>query len=609
MRKRLFFLLFPAAALLLSGVHKLMTFSAQTASAQLGAFTQTLFQNEVAGNTLTLHYTLQDPENYGITDPPVTYGPADTDSLVLSASSPTAADYQRSLSEIQGDLLSGEDAVTYDLLLLALENEKEAALYPLYDEPLGSSIGIQAQLPVLLAEYAFTDADDIRDYLELIAQTDSYFSTLLQYEKKKAAAGLFMSDASAEAIILQCQEIYQTAAGQELLVSVFNKKLEELNFLSAEEKASFCAANEKAVASHVLPAYELLATGLSSLKGSGKNENGLCYFPMGKTYYEHLMRSQVGSYLPVDAIERRIRRQLAADLTACRELLAEHPNASSANALSSLPKDPQDILADLRNKLQAEYPDSPDTEVSIKYVNEALEDFLSPAFYLMPPIDDCSQNVIYINGASVTDGLELYTTLAHEGYPGHLYQNICTGERNPARSLFSFPGYTEGWATYAEMDSFSYAAAGSSPTVSEEDAAVSTQALEASASNRSLSEAGAAAEYARLNRSVMLGISSLLDISIHYRGFTRQDTAQFLENLGFSSSSAADALFDAILEAPANYLKYYVGYLTFLDLRDYCSQTWPDAFEIKDFHRQILKIGPAPFPVVEKYLKEYYMQK
>lgn len=118
--------------------------------------------------------------------------------------------------------------------------------------------------------------------------------------------------------------------------------------------------------------------------------------------------------------------------------------------------------------------------------------------------------------------------------------------------------------------------------------------------------AKAEAEYRRLNRSVMLGLSSLLDICIHYRGYTREQTAAFLKSLGFTNPDSADAIFDAIIEAPANYTKYYLGYLSFLDLRSYCSQNWPEAFDTKDFHRQILQIGPAPFPVVEKYLKLYY---
>lgn len=129
------------------------------------------------------------------------------------------------------------------------------------------------------------------------------------------------------------------------------------------------------------------------------------------------------------------------------------------------------------------------------------KNYLSPAFYLIPPIDDTAHNVIYINPASNYNALELYTTLAHEGYPGHLYQTVTFEEHNtePLRSILSFGGYTEGWATYVEMYSFSTWA--ENPTL---------------------------ASLYQKDRSLMLGIASLLDIGIHYHGYSRSQVAQFL---------------------------------------------------------------------------------
>ena len=111
------------------------------------------------------------------------------------------------------------------------------------------------------------------------------------------------------------------------------------------------------------------------------------------------------------------------------------------------------------------------------------------------------------------------------------------------------------------------------------------------------------AELFRLNRSIMLGVSSLLDIAIHYHGYSREDTAAYLEKLGLKNS---DSFYDMILEAPANYLKYYVGYLCFSDLRDSVKKVQGENFSLKDFHEEVLTIGPAPFSVLEKYMKKAY---
>ena len=60
-----------------------------------------------------------------------------------------------------------------------------------------------------------------------------------------------------------------------------------------------------------------------------------------------------------------------------------------------------------------------------------MEEYLSPAFYMIPAIDNTSENVIYINKGHITDNLSLFTTFAHEGYPGHLYQNVYYASLHP----------------------------------------------------------------------------------------------------------------------------------------------------------------------------------
>ena len=86
------------------------------------------------------------------------------------------------------------------------------------------------------------------------------------------------------------------------------------------------------------------------------------------------------------------------------------------------------------------------------------EEHLSPAFYLTPPIDTLSPNDIYINRHANMSGLELYTTLAHEGFPGHLYQTITFASSAPIPSDTFRPWVVtwKGWATYAESFAYTY---------------------------------------------------------------------------------------------------------------------------------------------------------
>ena len=536
-------------------------------------FTHQMFLEEVTNNTLNLHYTLHDPQAYGIEDYSITLGSADIEALVVG----TAAleNYKKVLEKIPHKNLSRNNKLTYDILSLYLNQQAEGKDFVLFAEPLGPTIGVQAQLPVLLAEYTFSDMEDVREYMILISQMDRYYTSIIDFEKAKSEAGLFMSDQAADHIISQCKSFNSTST-ENLLIPIFEEKIDQLQTLSAVQKKAVKEKHRTLIADHVIPAYQILIDGLSTLKGTGVNLGGLSNFEHGKDFYEYLVKGNTGCYDSISTIEKRIQKQLMTDFRELQEIARQHPALLQSNDKSIMKETtPGAILAELQAKIATDFPAPPNVSYEVKYVPKSLEPFLSPAFYLTPPLDNLSQNVIYINQASDYTPLELYTTLAHEGYPGHLYQTVYSGSTpsNEVRSLLNFSGYIEGWATYVEM--YSYSLADVAPE---------------------------AASLHRLNRSIILGVSSLLDIAIHYHGYSREEVADYLSQIGFRDSATAGSLYDTILEAPANYLKYYVGCLCFMDLRDAVKEASGKDFVLKDFHKEVLEIGPAPFPILYERL-------
>ena len=159
---------------------------------QFENYTRNLFCQEVAGSTISLHYTLKDPSAYGIENTPVTFGSCTADTNANCAS----ADRSR---------LSRKNRLTYDVLTDYLTSSREMAPYALYEEPLAPLTGTQAQLPVLLSEYQFYTQADVGTYLELLTKTPEYFHSILEFEQAKSEAGLFMADYSADGIIKECQ--------------------------------------------------------------------------------------------------------------------------------------------------------------------------------------------------------------------------------------------------------------------------------------------------------------------------------------------------------------------------------------------------------------------
>lgn len=543
------------------------------------AFCDTVFRNEITENTLNLHYTLENPEILNLSDPDVSFGSMNPEVLADSFSQQNI--YLEKLFKFPKDWLSTKNHLTYDILTSAFSLQAEGEKYLLYDEPLGPSLGTQAQLPVLLAEYSFHNKKDIETYLALLSGLPEYYDSILQFERAKSAAGLFMDASVAQGVIDQCDAFLKTG-DQNILFTTFDSRIASLNFLNETEKEKYCSLNRKALASYVIPTYRKLSKGLSALKNSSKNALGLCYLPDGKNYYAYLVKDTTGCYDSVETIFKRIQSQLVKDIHTLRQIAQKNPQLFSDSGDETLKtvndqisSDPKAILNDLKRKMAEDFPEIADVTYEVKYVEKALEDYLSPAFYLTAPLDNRNQNVIYINPKIGYRGLDLYSTLAHEGYPGHLYQTIFSNDSGirPVRSLANFGGYVEGWATYVEMQSFSY---GCSDNI--------------------------IAEIYRLNRSLNLGISSFLDILIHYYGYDRPQTAKVLSQFGLNGEGTADAFFNTILEAPANYLKYYVGYLCFEDLKQAALKKEGASFSLKNFHKKILETGPCPFPVLYKYV-------
>ena len=569
-RKKIFLIL-PCCLLVilisfLSGNAFWSSLHAESSDRQFRTFTRSLFQTEVSANTISLHYTLRSPSDYGIADIPATYGSLSSDPVAAKAS---VRNVLSSLQEFDPDTLSSENALTFKILDTYLKNASTGTNYLLYQEPLGPVSGIHTQLPVLLSEYSFYDTQDVETYLALLKETPFYFDSVIRFEQKKAASGFFMPDYQADSVLDTCQSFIDMGK-ENYLVSTFNERIASLDLLPENKKDSFQKENMKLVTEEIYPAYQNLITAIKSLKGKGMNEQGLSHFPYGKKYYEYLVRQTTGCNESISRLRLMTRAQILEDLSAMQKVL--FPADAALTQASVLEQtSPDSMLDDLRSKITDTFPEIPDVDFQVKYVPESMQDYLSPAFYMIPAIDNLTENVIYINNGQTASGLNLYTTLAHEGYPGHLYQTVyfSASEPDPIRSILDFGGYVEGWATYAEMMSYYLA-----PLPKTE------------------------ASLLQKNNSVILGLYALADMGIHYDGWSVTDTVRFFSDYGINDPNAVQSVYKLIIGSPANYLKYYIGYLKFYELKKEMADALGNQFSQKEFHRAVLDVGPAPFEIV-----------
>ena len=572
-----------------------------------------LLYTELSGNTINLHYTLAYPENYGLSADPVlpsSFTDGDTGAQVM--------EWQRRLSRIDPQKLDPQDRYAYLLFDRFLALTLEGADFTYYADPLSPSSGLVSGLPVLLADYTFRTKKDVEDYLCILEQTGTYFDALIRYEQEKSSAGLFMSDSSADNVIEQCDSIMDPvllSEGSHFLQQTFTERLDGLvsdRIITEKEKQQYLHKNDLLLTTVMAPAYERVGDAFLVLKGTGVNPYGLCYYPEGKEYYTYLLAQTTGSSRSIPEIRRLLEKDYQENFHALRNLVKDHPgllkvssedfSLTSVGSSDTFYELSDAILADLQKQMEPDFPKlacisenkikgSP-IVCELKMVSPSMEAYSSPAYYLTPPIDDLQHNTIYLNEPNITDDLTLYTTLAHEGYPGHLYQTVysqsCFNRQNASciRSLLHYGGFVEGWAVYVENLSYGYAAR---LTKNEETAAY--------------------IEACRLNRNLHLCLYSYMDIAIHYDGATPEQIGRFLENLGLGQHTDVETIYEYLVEEPCNYLKYYLGYLEFLSLKQQAEELWGTDYNDYRFHQFVLETGPSDFCSLGEQLEKQYLGK
>lgn len=561
-------------AAVLSIIYAAILSPAGKSTGSFSEFCTTLFREEMKSNTMNLHFTLKDPKAAGIDSYEITLGS-------LSGDSPH--NQARQLKKLSEELkkyshrsLKGKDRLTCRLLSDYISRQQNLAAYPYYDEPLTPSGGVTSQLPVLLAEYTFRNTRDIKDYLGLLSQMDTYFLGILDYEQKKADAGLFMSDEACLKVIEGC-EVFTEHPDDNFLIDTFSNRLNAMDGLTDTQKNAYLKQHSKVLSDHVIPAYSQMIKGLTMLLGRGHNNWGLCNFPEGKAYYEAVVSADTGCDDSVEDLFSQIAKARREDLMFCQNLLEKNPKlASQSPKPDAALKEENAMISRLQKEILTDFPAPPQTDVEICHVDPALSEYLAPAFYITAPIDDISHNRIYINDAKNDTDIYYFTTLAHEGYPGHLYQTICTSSYGAPEvlSLLNYPGYTEGWATYTEMQAFYYAGL-----------------------DQNL------ASLLQHNQAATLSLYATADIGIHYFGWEKEKNAAFWSEYGVDDTATVKRITDLILEEPGNYLKYYVGYLKFRQMREQLALE-NKSFSVSAFHEAILRTGPSPFSVLEETVRD-----
>jgi len=543
-----------------------------------------VFEEWVSSDTLSMNYYLADPYKLGIERPEPTYGEVISQDLIEESRQETEEISQR-LDGFNYSLLRDDQQIVYDIIKRSieiskvLERENDFYYYTGYIRPLN---GIQVQLPVLLAEFSFYTAEDIGRYLDLLEDTHRYFSDIIEFERERSRRGYFLTDANVDSVIEQI-ESYLEKREDNLLILVFNERIDNYEGLSDEQRQQYKERNKDLVLGNVLYAYDTLLEAMKELRGVGARSGGLAELPDGAEYAHTLLRNRVGTDKSSGDLNFLLEDWMNVTLMSILSKVHGNPEISEKLATGSLGQidegTPKSIIADLRKLMARDFPIIGETGLTVLEVHESLQEHMAPAFYLTPAIDRFNENVVYVNPSTINDNLFLFTVMAHESYPGHMYQTVYFFQQSPhpVRVTLSNTGYSEGWATYAEMISYFFS--------------------------------GLDAEEAELMwefRFFDMFIGGYSDFGVNVLGWSYEDMVSFLEGYNITDPNFAESIYNRVIGVPLMQVTYILGFIELIELLEEAQKLKGESLEPIEFHRFYLETGPAPFSIMRERMPAFF---
>lgn len=530
---------------------------------------------------MNLNYIVIDKEALGIKD--ATYELPYSDQKGYESSIKYYKKLAKKLKGYKDSDLREDQVLTKNILIDYAERSIELYQYYYLDNSyLGSYIGFQAQLPLLLHSFNFNTKSDLESYFSLIEQAPETFQKYAQLEKERQENDSGMNQSILNKVIEQCETF--ASEKRPFLVDSMNERIDTFAFLTDAEKAEAKEKNERLLTTTFIEAYQKLGESLKEIKGR-EDDLGLSSRKDGRKYYRALLQAKTGTDMTVNEMRGFLTDTMDALITQYQAIAAEHPKeytqmvSGNAPAYSSLGTS-EEVIDYLQKQMLKDYPPVGNLQYTVTKVPDSMKENFSPAAYITAPIDapEDAPEKIYLNG-DYEDSL--FTTLAHEGYPGHMYQNAYARSLKlpTVRYLIDYNGYSEGWATYIENNAWQYAEASDSEKIS--------------------------LQLQSINSRITMILICLADIGIHYDGWDRAKFADVMSNYFDLDAEQLNSQYDLILEDPTNYLQYCFNGEFFQNLYDQAEAAAGDKFDPVAFNTVLLSVGTAPCSIIEEQVNRY----
>ncbi len=505
--------------------------------------------------------------------------------------------YLEEVSELNRDLLKGQDRLSYDIfkrdMVLRLEgfqfNDHLIPVNQFYSMPtffaeLGSGSSI----------HPFKTVKDYYNFLERVKGFRVWIDTAIDNMRKGIELGIVQPKILMEKTLTQ----FEAHFVKDIKESVFYKPITDLpSDFSGEEKTRLVEAYSEAIEKRIVPAYKKLCDFIKDeYLSKCRVTIGLSDLPDGEKWYAYEVKRLTTTNLTPEEIfqtgkseiERikkeieKIKKQVGfeGEMQDFFDYLKKEEKFYFTSRKALL-----NGYEELREKIDSKVPELfkliPKAGYEIKPVEKFREKTAAGGQYMGATPDGSRPGVFYVNTYALKAHPKygMVTLFLHEVTPGHHFQISMQQEQKDLPKFRRFGGYTsyvEGWALYAESlgkemkfyeDPYQY--------------------------------------YGNLSAEMFRAVRLVVDVGIHMKGWSRERALNFLmKNLSFVESEAV-AEIDRYIAWPGQALSYKIGQLKISQMRTKAEKKLGSKFNIKAFHDEILRDGALPLDVLEVKINEW----
>lgn len=463
--------------------------------------------------------------------------------------------------------------------------------------------GYIAEFGTYMEAYSLRTEQEVKDIVSYIESTKEAFPSYVEYAKTKTEKGFGYSDFTLKEMRKYLEDVLEQGENY-YLKNIINAKIDKVEFLNDTQKADYKAQVAKAIKDCFVPGVQALYDGLEGFIGKvAKDDEGyLTKYENGKELYLIELEKLLGiedinpdEY--IRELDKTINLAVNSTISAQQDIIdfysitswTQFENVINQNAIYK--GTPEEMVEFLKGFAPTIVPElKTDPNIVIKEMDEASAKVSNAvAYYMKSALDNTSSEFITLNPVQLNSSTsnDVLGTLAHEGYPGHLYAYVYSKELGLSNiaTIMTSTAHGEGWATYVELKLYEYA-------------------KEQSTDNRF----NAIMDYLYANQLSGFLLETRLDVGIHYEGWTVEDVAKYLDELGYNSA-AAQELFDLLIETPTSYAAYGYGKLTFYNLHERAKNILGAFYDEVEFNAMLLSKGWTSLDILKETYEEYMKDK